>query len=319
MPAVPALAAAEVAAPIAVSEVPQLSEELRRQVRARLEAEAAKLVSQRPQPAPIPSSAPKKVPSAPKATPKKEPLKLDLERDHARTKKELADTLERFGKLDHYEVLGVSRRASIEEINGAHQKLARTHHPDRVVPGTSSRELRSLSERVLLLIERAYETLSFEPSRRAYDRAIGVEDGDARIAPLVIAERAFVAGKEALEKGEHERARALFLEATEKNPSEGTYFAHLGLATFSNAPKDESARSAAFEALDRALELSPLVEEVYLFRGTIQQKVGNRIEAVREFERALRCNPDSVLALEALRTLEPPAQRKTSFLSRLTS
>lgn len=304
----------------ASTSTPALSDELRRQVRARLEAEAAKMISQRPQPAaPIPSSAPKKLPSSPKNPPKKETPKLDLERDHARTKRELTDTLERLSRADLYDVLGVSKRASLEDLHAAHQKLLKDHHPDRVLAGSLSRELRSIAERIMITVERAHAVLSDPQARKSYDLQTRIDNGDSRIAPLVSAEQAFTRGKEALEKNELMTAREAFYEATEKSPQEGTYFAYLGLAIFLMAPKDENSKNLALEALDKAMELAPLNEEVYLFRGTIQQRIGNRGEAAREMERAVRCNPDSVPALEALRVLEPPQQKKTGFLSRLTS
>lgn len=305
--------------PKPVATLPPLSDEVRKQIRARLDAEALKMISQRPQPAPIPSAPPKKVPSNPKAAPKKEAPKLDLERDNARTKRELTDTLDRLMRADLYQVIGANRRASLDDLKTAHQRTLKEHHPDRTLAGSTSRELRAIAERILIRIDRAFDTLAHEPSRRVYDREIGIEDPEARIAPLVSAERAFVRGREALDANNFDRARECFLEATEKHPNEGTYHAFLGFSTYLADPSDDDARESAFASLDRAVELSPFVEEVYLFRGTIHQKTGNRTEAIRELERALRCNPDSVVALDALRTLDPPKVQKTGFLSRLTS
>ncbi|WP_417556529.1 molecular chaperone DnaJ [Microbacterium sp.] len=62
---------------------------------------------------------------------------------------------------DHYEVLGVSRDASQDEIKKAYRKLARQLHPD-VNPSEEA------SER-FKLVTHAYDVLGDEESRRRYD------------------------------------------------------------------------------------------------------------------------------------------------------
>ncbi len=66
-------------------------------------------------------------------------------------------------KRDYYEVLGVSRTATIEEIKKAYRKLAMQYHPDRN-PG--SRE----AEEKFKDAAEAYEVLSNEEKRRIYDQ-----------------------------------------------------------------------------------------------------------------------------------------------------
>ncbi|MBZ2195218.1 molecular chaperone DnaJ [Occultella gossypii] len=66
---------------------------------------------------------------------------------------------------DYYEILGVSRDASTEEIKRAYRKLARQHHPD--VAGVASEEK-------FKNITAAHDTLSNPEKRRAYDMGGGM-------------------------------------------------------------------------------------------------------------------------------------------------
>lgn len=66
-------------------------------------------------------------------------------------------------RKDYYEILGVGRDASEEEIKRAYKKLARKHHPD-VNPGDADAEERFKE------ISEAYHVLGDEERRRQYDQ-----------------------------------------------------------------------------------------------------------------------------------------------------
>ncbi|NUN11806.1 DnaJ domain-containing protein [Candidatus Micrarchaeota archaeon] len=64
-------------------------------------------------------------------------------------------------KKDYYEVLGVSKTASTDEIKKAYRKLAMEHHPDRNKTSGSEEKFKEISE--------AYAVLSNEEKRKQYD------------------------------------------------------------------------------------------------------------------------------------------------------
>lgn len=63
---------------------------------------------------------------------------------------------------DYYEVLGVSRNASADEVQQAYRKLARRHHPDVNSDPSAEERFKEINE--------AYGVLSDPDTRRRYDR-----------------------------------------------------------------------------------------------------------------------------------------------------
>src|SRR4028119_317632 len=66
-------------------------------------------------------------------------------------------------KRDPYEVLGVARGASEEDIKKAYRKLARQHHPDRN-PGDKSAEAKFKE------VQEAYDIVGDAEKRKKFDR-----------------------------------------------------------------------------------------------------------------------------------------------------
>ncbi|NLF04621.1 MAG: DnaJ domain-containing protein, partial [Actinomycetales bacterium] len=65
---------------------------------------------------------------------------------------------------DYYEILGVPRDASTEQIKKAYRKLAREHHPDVAGENGDADRFKEIT--------RAYEVLSSDEKRRSYDMGV---------------------------------------------------------------------------------------------------------------------------------------------------
>lgn len=76
-------------------------------------------------------------------------------------------------KTDYYELLGVARNASQEELKKAFRKLAMKHHPDRNI------ENKVESEEKFKEVQEAYEVLSDPRTRATYDQFghAGIQQG----------------------------------------------------------------------------------------------------------------------------------------------
>lgn len=155
--------------------------------------------------------------------------------------------------LDFYALLGVTRRATEEQIRDGFFERAKEYHPDRHFGKAAGAYVGLLAE-IYKRVMAAYEVLKDRELRRAYDRSLGapapavnrsrrtLATGAARqrsqrvLAGLkrqlgvgrALARRHFERAREALQRGDRERARALLRMATSIDPSEPDYAAALG-------------------------------------------------------------------------------------------
>src|SRR5215475_12436576 len=83
-------------------------------------------------------------------------------------------------KRDYYEVLGVSKTASQDDIRKAHRKLVRQYHPD-------VNKNNKAAEEKFKEVQEAYDVLSDEHKRKHYDQFghAGVGEGPGGVDPAM--------------------------------------------------------------------------------------------------------------------------------------
>jgi tetratricopeptide (TPR) repeat protein len=126
-----------------------------------------------PSPAPAPSGAPQTPTSKSDAG---RAVKEEAEREEARRtlearRREIVEAFERLQGRDHFELLGIERKATENEVKEAYFRLARRFHPDTPLDPALA-DLRPKRENVFLRLAAAYETLRNPQSRAQYERMV---------------------------------------------------------------------------------------------------------------------------------------------------
>ncbi len=212
-------------------------------------------------------------------------------------------------RQNHFEALGVSKRASVDEIQRAYFALAKELHPDRLrrsADGAVPADARALAEQIHNQLSIAFETLSEE--RRRHDYLKHLDQGQKTavsedLSRLLGAETKFRKGETALDAGRVDDAARHFEEACALYPDEGEFQASLAWALHQRAPDDEVVQVDVIARLQKATELAPRHDKGWLWLGKVLQRAGRPGEALKQFERALHCNPDNRDAQSELRLL----------------
>lgn len=238
--------------------------------------------------------------------------------DEESLRSELTTLAEKLRGRDHFEILGVSRQASTEEVRAAFVDAAKRTHPDRF--RASSDAVKRLAEEVFAIVSRANETLSDPAKRQLYL----LEQGkDARKTSEVEAGRRalqaelrFQEGERRLRKREYDEALACFAEAVALYPEEGEYHAYRGWALFLARPGNPSAEKEALLHLRKGRKLAPDREKPYLFLGRLHREAGRSEHAQKCFTRALQINPSCVEAVRELRLIQMRERKAKGRIAR---
>lgn len=218
-----------------------------------------------------------------------------------KTKQKIRQAYESLRHQDFYQVLGLEKTATRDQIKRAYFHLAKEYHPDRHFQA-GLEELTPQLEALFRGIKEAYDTLLMERKRQEYDTKLamkkvkGKDEGSA--GPSVEAQ--VQTGLQAFRKGDFKAAAHFFETAVKAAPTQSNY--HLLLAkTLTQVPGRQRDAETHYK---KAIELDPSGVEHYLGLGLLYKKSGMIQRAQRQFEEALIWDPENKTAQEELRNLQ---------------
>ncbi|MEN8154560.1 MAG: DnaJ domain-containing protein [Acidobacteriota bacterium] len=212
--------------------------------------------------------------------------------------------------LDYYEILGLNKDSSLEEIKESYFSYAKKFHPDRMVPAPDP-EIKEKANFVFAEINRAFDILSNMKKKRDYDmknidsaETEGENNGKVQERGRSLYRKA----KTLFAQKNFWEATALLEEAINLSPDKGQYFLLLGLCQMNLS----NMKRAAEKNLIRASEIEPWNAEPFTALGLLfmNESMKNRAESF--FRKALSLNPDNTVAKKRLNELVKGSSKKRS-------
>ncbi|HEY6842929.1 MAG TPA: DnaJ domain-containing protein [Thermoanaerobaculia bacterium] len=197
-------------------------------------------------------------------------------------------------KINYYDVLGVQRSASEEEIRERFRKLVRENHPDRY-SGADKAD----AERKFQALTEAVNVLTNPARRRQHDAELGAGITKTAADFVQVAKVYMAKGVKAFKEGDIRTAYENFDMAVKHNPNDAKAFHYLALA----ASRIPAYARQAVQAIETAVQREP-VNPVYLKdAGLICKRAGLVAKAERYLGEALKWDPSSAEIQNALADL----------------
>jgi curved DNA-binding protein CbpA len=203
-------------------------------------------------------------------------------------------------KVNYYELLGVDRSASDQEIRDKFRKLARENHPDRY-----RGDDKAGAERMFQTLTEAVNVLTNVAKRKQHDTEIASSGGRGPTDNVQIGKAYLSKGVKAYKEGDWRAAYENFDMAVKHNAQDTKAFHYLALA----AVRIPSYTRQAVQAIETAVQREPMNPLYLKDAGQISKRAGLLAKAERYFEEVLKwdaSNAEALAGLAELRTKEAP-------------
>jgi curved DNA-binding protein CbpA len=196
-------------------------------------------------------------------------------------------------KVNYYEILGVERSASEQEIRDRFRKLARENHPDRYRGGDKAD-----AERKFQTLTEAVNVLTNPDKRRQHDSTL-TSGAKANVDFVQIAKAYLAKGVKAYKEGDIKTAYENFDLASKHNPQDSKSFHYLAMA----AARIRGYERQAVTAIESAVQREPMNPLYLKDAGLLYKRAGMVAKAERYFEETLKWDASNVEAQTALAEL----------------
>lgn len=180
---------------------------------------------------------------------------------------------------NYYEILGVPRTASEQEIRDRFRKLARENHPDRY-----KGDDKASAERQFQTLTEAMNVLTNETRRKQHDQSLTGGVRTAASDPAQVAKAYMANGVKAYKAGDFPAAVEAFDMAVKHHDSDAKAHHYLALAS----ARIPSRMRQAVQAIENAVQREPYNPLFLKDAGQLCRKVGLFAKAERYFEEALK-------------------------------
>ncbi|HEX8254097.1 MAG TPA: DnaJ domain-containing protein [Thermoanaerobaculia bacterium] len=197
-------------------------------------------------------------------------------------------------KVNYYEILGVDRSASEQEIRDRFRKLARENHPDRYRGNDKAG-----AERKFQTLTEAVNVLTNAEKRKQHDSGLAGGANKANVDFVQIGKAYLAKGVKAYKENDMRGAYENFDMAAKHNPQDAKAFHYLALA----ASRIPGQMRSAVQAIETAVQKEPMNAVFLKDAGLLCKNAGLVAKAERYFEETLKWDAANVVAQTALAEL----------------
>jgi hypothetical protein len=228
-----------------------------------------------------------------------------LTSEQATLKTKILERAEQITSQDYFQMLGLGRDATAEQIQKAFFALAKVWHPDRLPPALV--DVKDACGKVFTHLTEAHATLTDAAQRQDYMTLLrdggATPDDQAKIQAILEAATEFQKADILLKRNSNDpQAFDIVKRCVELDPEQAEYVATLA---WLEAHKPEwLSKEKTLEkclVLERCVAKNPNCERAFFYRGMLYKRAGEIAKALKDFKRAADLNPRNLDAIREVR------------------